>query len=522
MTEARPGRAGWRAAGALGGVLGGALAGAVTAAVALLLLAVPSTPALAYDAGYHLDLTREALLAEGFGGDAVKSAETGNFLSDGFSSAEQVLADRWVRLLGFDDDWGALFGPAEMRRASNDHLHFGGLGDTAAVAREWDGLVQGTYRAAREAEARSDAAGLVTVLGTSLHAVQDFYAHSNWATLDWGGDATWLDVPAAERDSAKVYSSGEAATAAGAGLGKDYAGLPAFEVSYREAYYASRQWVGLVRTWVGPGFWDQAAGLVAPEAAVEREFVRCLAWYGGHWKGPSSESYVNLAVVGALYLKRADRAGIERWKTYCPLLTGDPVPGAAPAPVVVEHPAAQRWLEVRVLRARETDPDFFFDIDPIGQADFYLRVKVGAGSAFEREYVEAMIRDRDDVSPFSWLTLVPLPPGTEDISISLALWDEDEVGGGLLPTLGGSDDLCDIAPERGSRIWSTRLAVSSLAPTANLEPTSPGPVGGEVARPGLTVHTNGMRPGATLAERRGDGKEAALDFTLTVVAPPRR
>ena len=464
-----------------------------------------SSPAGAYDAGYHWDLTRDALAGQGFGADATALVEVNNFYPDAFASADEVIADRWVKALRLDHDWDALFGPASLRQASDTYLHFSKLGSTAEVTAGWDRLVRNTYRAAKQAEGQNDPRAFLVVLGTSLHAVQDFYAHANWSGLDFAHeeadlrvvpagheDPTWFDVPVAERGRADVYTTARTPQET---LGKDDAGAPGFARSYREAYYASAQWAQLVQSWVGESFGKAARRVAAPEVAEERDFLKSLAWYGGHWKGLSSQGYVDLAAVGVKYLRHADRAGIAEWAAYAPILTGEPDAGPAP---VVSPPKLARvdWLEVRFTRVRQTDEDLILTIDPFGSPDFYVKVTVN-----DREYLEARYVDKKDVSPTSWLTLVPLAPGLGRVTVKVAVWDEDVVGGGVLPSLRGQDDLCDILPALGARVWSADITLADL-PEA-----------------GRVVSTDGVRPDHAKRASHGDGREAAVEFTIRLVEP---
>lgn len=470
----------------------------------LFVSAFPST-ALAYDCGYHWDLTRDALAQAGFGPDAVAVVEVENFYADGFSSATQVIDNRWVRALSLDDDWGALFGPAEMRLLSDESFHFSGLENSAEVEDRWDQLVRGTYHAAKTAEREGDARGLLSVLGTSLHAVQDFYAHSNWAALESRGlgpalvpDPTWFDLPRAARARADVYTSRP-----GADPAKDHPGEDdVFVRCYRQAFYASRQWAELVRSWLDEDFWGRAARLSAPEIWRERELVRSLALYSGHWKGPSSERIAGLAVVGGLYTRRADRAAIGRWARYARLAaTGSAeAPDAVPVPVVPDSlppVPRQTWVAVRVEEVKETDRDKVFDVDPFGRADFYAEVTVNG-----RVYTEAVHFGSDHVTPEAWLTLAPLLPGTSQVSLSVAIRDQDTVLGSAWPRGGGGDDLCDINPEPGYRTWTAELSLADLAAAGS-------PAGG------LGVSTDGWRAAP------GDGAEAAAKFVIELLESGR-
>jgi hypothetical protein len=464
---------------------------AIVLTAVLTLLALGGPEVLAYDAGYHFDLTREALVREEFASEAITVTQLGNYNNDGFESAKAVMADETVRALYLDDDWGDLYGPAAMRDASDVYFHFDALSNYAEVEAAWDRLVRNTYAAARQAEASGDADGLLTLLGMSLHQLQDFYAHSNWADLDFGGDATWFDITPAERRRADIYTTGRISHDL---LQKDTAGQPSFETSYRQAFYASWQWSRLVQTWVSPSFWDAARATTSPASRVEAHFVRYLAWYTGHWKGSSSESRDDNAALGLVYMIMAHRDYLDHWRTYCPILTQEP-DRTTTVPMALARVPSQTWLALRTDRARQTDNDLVWDIDPGGQADFYAKITVNGLT-----YIEAMHEDSDDIRPTNWLTLVPLGSATS-VRVVYELWDEDVAAGGLVASFRGDDDYCDIARDLGRRYWFIDGAVSALRGT-------------------FTYQTDGFRYGAGAFDPDGDGDEAAVDLTMTILDPP--
>ena len=464
-------------------------------AVTVAVLAGWPGQASAFDVGYHSDLTFEVLSREGFAADATGAAVVANYLDDGFESAKTVIAEAGGILAPLGHAWGNLYGPASARDASDLYLHFDDLPGTAEVSAAWDRLVRNTRRAAQEAERRQDPAGLLSVLGASLHTVQDFYSHSNWSNLDWGGDATWFDVPAAEREAKAIRSVDHAAT------NKDHAGRAGFDTAYREAFYASYQWTRLIRSWVGAGFWTGAAGLADPSVSLELHYVRYLSWYTGHWKGPGTDSKDDLLAVGQAYLREANKNLIGKWKEYCPLLTASPDPGALP-PLGLTYPVGRPWLSLRTLEAKQTDDDLIWDIDVGGKADFYAAIKVGG-----RTYVEQMYEDHDSVRPSNWLTLAPVdqwscPGGT--LAVEYVLWDEDVLGGGALPSLRGQDDLCDIAEPLQAKTWVWSGA--------------PGTFGGG----GQEITTDGLRRNVHCCESDGDGDEARVTFLIRTETPQRR
>jgi hypothetical protein len=148
----------------------------VTAVV--LLLAVLAAPLEAFDTGHHYDMTSAALMRRGFSGQAIQTVQVANWLTDYFS------AD--LPIPGF-----LAKTPAEVQQAVED-LHFDCLFDKYQIDRYWNNLAFNTKEAVQDTVSAFQGAGndqvkkqaairdFLILLGISLHAVQDFYTHSNW------------------------------------------------------------------------------------------------------------------------------------------------------------------------------------------------------------------------------------------------------------------------------------------------------------------------------------------------------
>ncbi len=163
---------------------------------------------------------------------------------------------------------------------SADRSHFdstaGGFATTEQVTAEWDRLRRSVGALALEARDRNDPVQLLSVLGISLHQVQDFYTHSNWLEPggvpggvgpDWAGKGfgatpTWFDLPAAvhrragqrggssgiNRDHGSWKADGNSSlTRFNA---KDWPGRPLYTEAHVAAYFATRQWVRALRAHV--------------------------------------------------------------------------------------------------------------------------------------------------------------------------------------------------------------------------------------------------------------------------------
>jgi hypothetical protein len=97
--------------------------------------------------------------------------------------------------------------------------------------------------------------------------------------------------------------------------------------------------------------------------------------------------------------------------------------------------------------------------------------------------------DKDNITPTNWLTLAPLSNGVEEVTILYDLWDEDIVGGGVIPSLRGHDDHCDIVPGEGSLVWFERGSIKSFGSGKNII-TNTGWSGHDGAGNEAVVHFN--------------------------------
>ena len=178
----------------------------------------------------------------------------------------------------------------------------------------------------------------MAVLGISLHAVQDFYAHSNWvedpvaengrggpgvSSLGYGETPTWFDVPPEVRrqlvGNRAVYTgvkgiprghgnwqSNKNKNLRG-GLNKDWPGRPKYQEAYVTAYFATRQWIRAVRVLAGQRAAVEARDVAARHGSAsarrqgrrgDLDLQRALA---GRW-----------GAVPAVQVRRAHRQGGQR------------------------------------------------------------------------------------------------------------------------------------------------------------------------------------------------------------------
>ena len=454
-------------------------------AVALLVLAA-APAASAFDTGPHYDMTIDALTSEGFGRPAADIVAVNNYFVDLYSNEKENPFSghhSWYHPLTIvgggtfhNEDWD------DALIAAADRLHFdphdqNQMSTTAEVEAEWNRLQRGVTRALADAKSlwalsrsssgspqqASDAALIVlSALGISLHSLQDYYTHSNWvepgdveiadgpnwAAQGYGRTPTWYDVPKGVRDGANIYSgrspghrphggwNTDRNRHLGSGTNKDWAGRPLFVEAYVAAYFASRQWVRAVRSWLAnEELWARAMQLAERPGELQRD-VRggafLMSLYAGHWQGegePCNPKGDWPAPIGSGELSCGDRSGwggnlldlrsatksyFQRGKTrFRGFFEGvirhvgyfDPVGETFPVESSREMQLATRFVRLQVLSMRGIE---LGDPGP-DDADMYARATI-AGQALD----SAVIHSHDRFSfgrpyhPFTWLKAVPV------------------------------------------------------------------------------------------------------------------
>jgi hypothetical protein len=161
--------------------------------VLLMLCAVLASPATGFDSFWHSEATRQAAKEFGFSDDARKIMQLGNFSPDFFGPVADLASshlpgtglqalNQYVASNGQDRD-SAVF------------LHFDNLFDELDGNSKFDAIfnrllanTQATlafYNKQPGIDDRTRKALVLITLGASLHAVQDFYSHSDWIHNDF-------------------------------------------------------------------------------------------------------------------------------------------------------------------------------------------------------------------------------------------------------------------------------------------------------------------------------------------------
>ena len=274
--------------------------GAMALAAALVALASTS---LAFDTKWHADATRVAMDQNGFSADARLLCQFGNYLTDYFSGAESAY-DQFVP-------------PDVPKRGSNQlhgvderdvaRLHFDALTSSAQVEHQWKTLEANTKAALVKWAADSSVKDgyrpvvLITILGASLHAVQDFYSHSNWlkkATATAGAAPIWFEVPEADRLKLDVktgwYPDGnKPGFLYHRDENKDTTGRILNGEAFAAATRASTDWVGRIVAATPEVPWATLKAWKALPANVngtwlrnaDATFVTTTSTLAGHWDG---------------------------------------------------------------------------------------------------------------------------------------------------------------------------------------------------------------------------------------------
>lgn len=424
-------------------------AGALMAA--MVVLAVPAANAL--DAGHHFDLTSVAMREQGFGETAIGVAQVANWLTDYYSTS-----------------------PTSRDKVQTElsKLHFDNLWSTGDVARYWSRLVANTREATRRAAQADDPLVMLTVVGLSLHAVQDFYAHSNWVeTHPRATDAayrreTWLaDGPPTGSSlftgSYPPYPSPPPRQhpehgGYDTGLNKDSHVRPMFPEAYVFAYCATHELLRAIGAWAEQsrnGFWTRVKEYrigekLGIDLEADLEAARNLSMYvkgkgaEGHWKGGESGSarYLSRFALewtsrpASVFVKQVKKHRVHEWLTEG--LYSDETP--PPVPEIAPFRGERAVIEIGTTYVAEVRGGGR-RIDRGRKADLYAVTTVEG-----QPYRDRVLRNRKRyVEP--WLTLHLAEADTTEVPIRYEVWDQDE-------TLGRHDDLCDANPRAGERALS--------------------------------------------------------------------
>lgn len=434
------------------------------AAAATCALALTSSSAHAFDTQAHADMTRDALTAEGFTPSAANVGVVDNWFVDYYTNPGKNPysghAGFWIGLtrLGLSrEEWPFFLVDASQRLhfdASRRTPEMPDLSTTAGVDQEWQRLMHLTRRIIRIAGNKNDPAAVMAVLGTSLHSVQDFYSHSNWvedpspepgrggpgiSRLGYGDLPTWFDVPPTVREKLvgdrAVYTGVQGIPRGHGhwrsnengslhdGLNKDHNGRPKYQEAYLTAYFATRQWIRGVRTWLGnEPLWAQA--MTIPNSRALEEDVQAseeVSKYSGHWQGggepclPGTCGERNGKAGAIVSLRNAlesfhddppsrFRRAVNEYLPEYRLYPKD-------VPRIADLPSSRTdQLSTRFVKLEVADYWGINLTDPVGGGDIYARARING-----QPFTSTVINGEDKFhfprpyAPFSWIRSLPGP-----------------------------------------------------------------------------------------------------------------
>lgn len=437
-----------------------------------------SQPASAFDTGHHSDLTFETLRAEGFSaGNSIAIARLENWLADYYNSPAGI--------------------PVGVK-SDVENLHFDNQFSPQNIENYWKVLTNNTRDAVKDAAERGDVLDLLTIIGTSLHTVQDFYSHSNWVQLHPSRNAaynpiSYFDDPQGRTNEKLRTGDYKYKSIPGIdlyvhgsytyGMNQDSYSRPRWDKAYVFAYYASRQWVNQIHEWVkevpnGENVWNSAktynldattqADLTTDLTAMRRlsEWIN-VDGENGHWKGYGSginiqdgiNPFINAAASWALktsvFTQQYSFKKVHRRVStgLAPELSSTG-PIALSLPTVLFYPLQEQAIIIRTVSVSEAatgstilscGDSIVNPFEKSAFADYYARVSV-AGQLF----IDAVQRDRSwlnqQISPYIWTTIKFVPNSTTTVPIRYELWDEDNIPTQIPNVL--QDEQCDINPSQ--------------------------------------------------------------------------
>jgi len=319
---------------------------------------------VAFDAGYHFDQTRDAAVTVGFGEKTAKILVLSNWLVDFHSTVGS--RDRRVR-------------PASAM------LNFDGLDNTREVTTQYRRLLVNLKRRVQLLAREGRLLDLLVTIGAGTHAVQDFYAHTNWVPqVRLQSNLLRLKLfQSIGSVSEQALFSGEFPGRGNrrhgnfrSGLNKDSLARPGFAAAYIHSTEATKQLLAQVRTWVEdvePALWNVLLTFSLPpneHAVIDAELeaakqvsmntvvvVLGLPLIDGVWKGNLSGSVPRFNRAFSKFGLLGESSVTARFRKgglLPPLVSGRYIDDPMPTPPVAIKPDS--YLSVSVEEYRLQNP----------------------------------------------------------------------------------------------------------------------------------------------------------------------
>jgi hypothetical protein len=279
--------------------------------VFLICLVLSSRNSFGYAIGHHCDLIREVLTHEGFSERGIQVVMACNEFDDLYNTPETFML--------IDDDIKDEIMPLA------DKLHYDQLMNFDHLKKNTEMLIQNTAAAINNDKGMISGnsywayTNMLVKMGITLHLIQDFYAHSNWAELHvpeftqipdatlfdamYGHDQQLQDaitafrergIPKSQNGIFSHYTNQNAPVPQHKDLFKDYAYRANFDNSYRAAFKATLEWVRWMRVMFGDANWENLKAFqwnpndedLQAFTAYDNDSgtARYLCLYGGSWK----------------------------------------------------------------------------------------------------------------------------------------------------------------------------------------------------------------------------------------------
>lgn len=423
----------------------------------------------AFDTSSHYDLTRSVLVERGFGDNSIKITQVENWLTDYYSSSPTI---------------------SKSKREELEKLHFDNLYTTEQVKNYWAQFIDNIKNATQKAARDDDELAMLTTLGMGLHAVQDFYTHSNWVEAHpRNSDGTYrtetfLSNPLSPTiklftgkypTDRRIGPNGEAVPPNAEihgdylkGLNHDSPMRSGWDEAYVFAYAASHELIEMMENWAesaNPGFWKKVQQFtVSSENQKKLEFDLKAAqnlsmWIkvkeaDGHWRGDKSglarffDTFTSKWVGkdSSIFVKQmTDGKVLEQLTENLYTKKSAPV-----LPKTNRFALNRRAVLVRTTLIKETNDVGKLEprIDPAGSADFYALFTIG-----NQTYRERVIQDSKEVSD-PWFEIHFVDRSGAFVPINISVFDEDDwdADGKY------KDDVIDINPLAGKKDLDLRFS----------------------------------------------------------------
>jgi len=123
----------------------------------------------AFSTGGHFTATENGLRREQFSSSAIRAVQVANYTVDHFSSKPDKLNT----------------GSSQLTSNVTFYFHFDELQDPRALEANFERSVLATKTVVARAVAANDVRAIIDVLGIESHSIEDFYAHSTFADVEW-------------------------------------------------------------------------------------------------------------------------------------------------------------------------------------------------------------------------------------------------------------------------------------------------------------------------------------------------